>query len=821
MERMNLDINALSRSFKKTSVLISCSGADSNFSVYQHALTSYFSRTPIVWKRNNKVFPHLLTFPLKFVPYEDKLCFGPHITPLEICNIAYLHVYHINVLNADDYRSNVRHNVSDWFAKVNTKPDVQWMILINTSRAKDKKTRTLLLEKIKSDFSKFHSKLFELPDTSDHQAFTSFVQGIQQCIFAHLNLVVEIWDKSLRTMYEKRKQHNFDVFSYFTSMTQYGRNYWSFGAIEYAINIFDDVEGLLTEVVNRAQEPESPRWLSQLLNVPIENQPNLVKMFEIEALDRKEAHYLGMRNYLLCQQIIMAIHLYQHKMKSNDAAPSLRSDCAIEILRRTLLCIESVKEFNTQMNNQRDFHKTNCWILWTVSESLDVCNFFCDISHLDVAPAFLSKLHLAKFDAMFNLAKTNSLERDSLVSWLKQIINNNSLISSLQSSETMCQELEKMYELCIHNLSHRNRSSLHITYKYFEYLKSIKHKCPIPKLSINMNILKTFPKQESIANMLKSVYEENYNEDMLPILFYITQCSENDITSINLFLDICEKLEHSINWKIIDDSELFHITVDTFEAIQTKNSEFVLKIKINSKIGFDLHNSKIRLHFSSSSNSNIVQPNNLSTLSLQFDNKDNTCRLVSETKTNGHKNEENAEKVHNFVSESDVFILKSGQNEVITSTFLEQVGCFVLEKIEILSLKNFNLKYETIHAFSRRPPILYCMSTPHIINLANENNQQYLAGVIQKFEIEIEAKCDVPNESILKCIPPNPMFMFLHQNKNVWLNEIEIPIKSLKCHERTKVEVYFWLKIDSTICESAAIQKRTVCFLFLIVRKNR
>lgn len=116
------------------------------------------------------------------------------------------------------------------------------------------------------------------------------------------------------------------------------------------MSIFDDLEQLLHEFVLRSAESDSPKWIAQLLNIKIENRPSLLGNFSIQSLQKKEAHYLGMRNYLLCQQTILSIHLYQHKMKSNDAAPSLRSDCAVDVLKRTLVTIESVKEFNTLMN---------------------------------------------------------------------------------------------------------------------------------------------------------------------------------------------------------------------------------------------------------------------------------------------------------------------------------------------------------------------------------------------------------------------------------------------------------------------------------------
>lgn len=104
---------------------------------------------------------------------------------------------------------------------MNSKPDVQWIIVVNTNRAKDRKTKGAIMDKVKTDFAKYSGRLFELPDTSDQTAFVAFVQGIQQFLFAHLSLVMEIWDKSLKTAYERRKQHSWEPFSYFSSMVSF------------------------------------------------------------------------------------------------------------------------------------------------------------------------------------------------------------------------------------------------------------------------------------------------------------------------------------------------------------------------------------------------------------------------------------------------------------------------------------------------------------------------------------------------------------------------------------------------------------------------
>eukprot|EP00081_Caenorhabditis_elegans_P012245 NP_490915.4 TRansport Protein Particle [Caenorhabditis elegans] len=881
MDRDLLDINGLSKSFQKNSVIISHAGVDQSFSVYQHALVSYFSRNSLVWKINNKPFPHRLTFPLKFVSYEDKLCFGPQISPTEITKIAFLHVFNINVTSADDYRANVRHNVSDWFAKLNSKSDVQWIIVINTNRAKDRKTKNSIVEKIKSDFAKYPNRLFDLPDTSDQAAFVTVVQGIQQFLFQHLTLVMEIWDKSLKNQYERKKQHTWEPFAYFSSMTEYARLYWSFGAIEYAMSIFDDLEKLLHEFVLRSGEPESPKWLAQLLNTKIDDRPTLISGgFSVQRISKSEAHYLGMRNYLLCQQIIMSIHLYQQKMKSNDAAPSLRSDCAVGIMQRALITIEAVKEFNNLMNhkfdgkrgksrrqddflesdypehvdssrsrgqssifvvffpknNKRDIPLTCCWTWWTVSESLSICQLLCDVSHLNVAPVILSRLHLARFDALFVLAKQlklNPEDSETLGKWLLSIkpisLESKVLSSAIKSNEQMCTEMEKVHDVCVGSLNHANRHRFvwNITYKLFNYLRSSNSKCPLQKLSINRQMLKTLPIQASTAQMLKSLCSEllesdSTTDEMLTLIFFIVQCENGKDEKIveNLMEKMRKRAE--IDGKLVDlqsislaEIDLFNVQIDNFEAVQTTDSILEIRALIDSKIGFSLENAKIELIFSGATTSSIAQQANLSVLSLQHEKKENICRLVSEFKL---KSQQSAQPIDENGPLSLKIALNAqnlapGNNQLEFRTDISKIGCFVLEKCTI-STESF--KFATCDVLARRPPALYCISTPHSVTVINDS-QHFYAGVMQNLEIEVEARCDIPRETLLTVEPSSPNFQFLNESF-VWANNLQITLQPFDSMEKRRLHVKVWLKIDSTICESAAVQKRSVSRFFFVVK---
>ncbi|CAI2321327.1 unnamed protein product [Caenorhabditis sp. 36 PRJEB53466] len=819
MDQDSLDLNGLSRSFTRNSVLISHAGVDQSFSVYQHALTSHFSRNPSVWKINNKPFPHRLTFPLKFVPYEEKLCFGPQISPTEITKIAYLHIFNINVTSADDYRANVRHNVSDWFAKLNSKPDVQWIIVINTTRAKDRKTKTAIMEKIKTDFAKYIGRLFELPDTSDQTAFVAFVQGIQQFLFTHLNLVMEIWDKSLKTAYERRKQHSWEPFAYFSSMTEYGRMFWSFGAIEYCISIFDDLEQLLHDFVLRSAEPDSPKWLAQMLNTKVEDRPSVLGNFSVQRLQKKEAHYLGMRNYLLCQQIVMAVHLYQHKMKSNDAAPSLRSDCAVDILKRALITIEAVKEFNSLMNNKRDVAITCCWTWWTVSESIQICQLLCDISHLNIAPIVLSRLQLARFDALYVLAKQMKLNPDDaeqLGEWLELQKSSESKVlkNVLGSTEQMCVEIEKAHDVCVSALHHSNRHRfvLHINYKLFSYLKSVNAKCPHQKIAIGRQVLKTMPAQPTTANLLKNLCSELINSDsmsdeILSLIFFISQCEQGKDDEINgKFLKRCEeRAEKPLDLRSICDEELFKVQIENFEAVQTTDSTLEVRCILDSKLGFALKNAKARLHFSGDPASSVAQAPDLSVLSLQYEKKENVCRLVSELKLKNQSqqsaNEENEQKL---VVESEEIVVEVGENQINFKAPITKIGCFVLEKV---SISTDSLFFDTPHVITRRPPALYCISTPHSVSALNDS-QHFYAGVMQDLEIEVEAMCPIAHETTLEIEASTEKFQFLKDGE--WGNDLQLALRPFESLETRVIHVQIWLKIDSSICESASVQKRSV-----------
>jgi hypothetical protein len=52
----------------------------------------------------------------------------------------------------------VRPEISEWFATLNEANCQNWLIIFDSSRAKDKKSRTLTVDKLKADFTRFQNR---------------------------------------------------------------------------------------------------------------------------------------------------------------------------------------------------------------------------------------------------------------------------------------------------------------------------------------------------------------------------------------------------------------------------------------------------------------------------------------------------------------------------------------------------------------------------------------------------------------------------------------------------------------------------------------
>jgi hypothetical protein len=58
----------------------------------------------------------------------------------------------------EEYRQN-RSQVSEWFARLCEAGNQNWLIILDSSKAKERKARSSMVDKVRTDFPKFSSKL--------------------------------------------------------------------------------------------------------------------------------------------------------------------------------------------------------------------------------------------------------------------------------------------------------------------------------------------------------------------------------------------------------------------------------------------------------------------------------------------------------------------------------------------------------------------------------------------------------------------------------------------------------------------------------------
>ncbi|KJH51667.1 hypothetical protein DICVIV_02098 [Dictyocaulus viviparus] len=227
---------------------------------------------------------------------------------------------------------------------VSSKSDVQWLIIIDSTRAKEKKNRPSLMEKLKHDFNKHTSKLIEVSESVEHGSFAYLLQAVQSALLAHLEILSETWETYLSNSRAKYTDMNWSLDLYCGSAMEYARLFWSLGAFEHALTLYDELDQYLFDIVEEMSSVEGfcsltagrePRWILSLRagSLPF---LSLYSSFQQSKIDCKKSHSLiALRHFLVAQQILLSLFLYNERHRSRGAAPSLRVDFAARILKYT------------------------------------------------------------------------------------------------------------------------------------------------------------------------------------------------------------------------------------------------------------------------------------------------------------------------------------------------------------------------------------------------------------------------------------------------------------------------------------------------------
>ncbi|CAD6186313.1 unnamed protein product [Caenorhabditis auriculariae] len=812
MDIAPINFTTLSQLFSPTKIVVTYSGDGASFSFFQHALTSYFSRTPLAWKRKSETFPTLLTFPLSFVPFEERLCFGPHVTPENVARIGFLHMFIIKVATTEEYRTAVRHHVSEWFAKVNSKSDVQWLIIVDTSHVKEKKSRTAIMDKIKADFNKNHNRLMEVFDSAEHSSFTALLKSVQQAIFHHIDLITVMWERSLQSCCEKNKDIHFNAAEYAYSTVNYAKLYWSLAAVEHAASIINNLEMFIQSAAEDAYSP----WLQEMAGYECSRFHSL---FDDDGGDNpnqgkaRPLDLIGFRTFVLKQEMLLCAHMYQKKLNSNDAAPSLRSDCAVSILTHALRSLSWLSKCS-ELFEMKSKDKVACWSWRMVAEAVVIASSLIDVTHLESALVLLSNLYKYRCDAVLTILKTSFGDVqmfDRLHQWLKADGSSfaKQFAKVLSCSESLDAEMHKSYDLCVNAMLACNRTRLAIStlYKLHRFYMSIgKPFLSLKQVLVNFDINSAVCSQNPFfAEILRDLCAQENEEVFIPCLF-VEKCQSEE--SVRNFLkapsapssarsSITKSILHNLTLQLLRVSPVIPFSAD---------SEIILTAAVRSNLSFKLSGAQLILRMGSPPICSPLQKRNKTTLEVTMSDHDGSCRLLPLAKSLAKDAQEADRRFFNIVF-GPFDIAPSTSGEMKLSGKMPSRGCFSIDEA-ILTCFNAELEIPLSCIDVRFPPVVFVPCFPHRVSILS-GQEPYISGALEQLRLQLDPSFPIGKSSLLLS-SPCPNFKFLNRATKTWERTLQCEVDEFQTAESTTLNVFFCLEMDSAMCESVAVQKKSV-----------
>ncbi|GMT00841.1 hypothetical protein PENTCL1PPCAC_23015 [Pristionchus entomophagus] len=399
--------------------------------VYQHALSNYFSQNSVTWKRHGKFFPYPLVFPLKFIPFDDKHVFTLDSTIEELKGFAFLHIFFINAASADEYRNNIRHTVSEWFSGLSSRPELQWIIVIDTTRAKEKKNRSNLMDKIKTDFSKHHHKLMEVSDSVEHSSFTALAGLVQSSLLSHLELLTETWERCLKTGRERHVSKDWNLVECVNQEVDYARLFWSLGALDHSLKLYEDLDSFLFFLIVSLAESDSVSnspWAERLGEEEIEECPTLLESMREVEIKKGTSTVAGIRHLLLAHKLLLTVHLYHARVHSpkGGASPGTRCDHAAVVMKYANNTLHGVVEHVLVLKSSISWSRLSCWVIQLVGEALYLSCLIADVNTIESAKEAVAAMHIKRFRELLCIAELTvderREEREGLMKWMDGVM---------------------------------------------------------------------------------------------------------------------------------------------------------------------------------------------------------------------------------------------------------------------------------------------------------------------------------------------------------------------------------------------------------------
>ncbi|KHJ97004.1 hypothetical protein OESDEN_03024 [Oesophagostomum dentatum] len=619
-------------------------------------------------------------------------------------------------------------------------------------------------------------RLVEVSDSVEHGSFSGLVQAVQNALLTHLDILTGTWEASLNGARAKYTDMNWNLSAYCSSTMEYARLYWSLGALEHALTIYDELDLFLVDIVNEmgcVEAGREPRWVVALRTGALPFR-SLYSSFEQPKLDcKKDYGLVAIRHFLLAQQILLSLHLYNSRHRSRGAAPSMRVDFAALVLRYTKHVLSTaVDQSRTALMNVTPA-RLACWSLVVSGEALHIAGLLADPSTVEGAAASVCAIQTQRFFSMLDLSKLTdsgtSEQRDSLLEWLSVEDSSGSaeyLREMLHSPNNFAQQLSKVHDAATATLLQwgRSRQAAHIGYKMAKWLRANDREAAAVPLELRFisSLLQSGMKSQTVVDLMKTVvphlkddidyerllsyrlfmavYDSNIEERKKIAEDLIAQIGRRDpgqkirgsvsfviisnakkireLVATSFFIYQCNNIVCSLTEPPGCPKNLFRASVEGFTPlVQIPHGRVSLDFVVTSSLPISISNFCLKVTLREV-DEHVLSRRKQPVYDLQFSERDQICRIVTLHKRSHHKSHSRSKSPVETRPSEEILLtcsdqeLAPGQNEITVSAVTKTRGCFILDNVQA-TLFDEALTISIEDVATRRFVAVFVQSTPN------------------------------------------------------------------------------------------------------------
>ncbi|VDK85828.1 unnamed protein product [Litomosoides sigmodontis] len=418
-----MDLRSIVDIKKRLPIKFSFSGNETLQKMCHENLSNFFNKNVVLWKRSSRQcsFTHHLYFFFEFVPFtKDTVINYKSVKPKTWEEAPLLHFFFLNPSTVAEYRNEYRNMISEWFATLNKIEGAEWLIVLDSLKAREQKNRGAVIERIKSDFAKFTNRIVEIYDPLN---MTALRNSMQLYLLNSLDQYVTHEESNLASRNDQYSDPDFDFIAFCRDQMSLSRLYQSLGMYEQILALFDELDATLSLIIlYHSSEGPMPKWLapSKCFTSASSGCPFFVAMLKCNA-PWDSITIVELRYIILAHQIWSAIHIYEERLQrvsiaDDNSLQNLKTEFVVTLLRYSLHCLNSILESMVVFKISLGCDEMQCWIISFCLEIMQLISSLIEITHVEQAAHLICSLKLANCQAMSKLS-----ERWNLVDW-KEIV---------------------------------------------------------------------------------------------------------------------------------------------------------------------------------------------------------------------------------------------------------------------------------------------------------------------------------------------------------------------------------------------------------------